>query len=500
VKPPPSLSKKITVGYYLVAAMVALAALLTWHELASLEHKVRLGEQTTELQDIVLEIRRFERNFFLHRQPADLRENRSMLGHANAYLKTHRAAFAAIETPATLARLQALLATYAQRMTGYAATPAADARGLDEAEQAVRETGREIIAIAGDITQTERRVVQATLQRFRLLLVIGILVMGTLVVLLSRGIARRIVSPLKAMESRVDNLSRVKTGRMAPPTDDSEIVSVTNAVNHMLGELEARQHHLVRSEKLASLGTLLAGVAHELNNPLSNISTSCQILLEEWDETDDRERRNYLQQIDAQCNRARDIVNALLDFARPRDFRWQRVPLRQLVLQTLQFMRGDLAAGVTAQCDIEEAVAVAGDPQRLQQVLINLLKNAAQAVGGEGTIVVSSHAATVRAGDESSQSPFGGCPLSGDVIDITVTDSGPGIAPEVVTRVFDPFFTTKDVGKGMGLGLFVSHEIVEQHDGCIAVTTGEHGTTFHVRLPAATQLPHYLNAASPAQS
>jgi C4-dicarboxylate-specific signal transduction histidine kinase len=295
VKPPPSLSKKITVGYYLIAAMVILAALLTWFELASLENKVRLGEQTTELQDIALEIRRFERNFFLHRQPADLRENRAMLGRANAHLETHRAAFAAIDSPATLARLQALLATYAQRMTGYAATPAADVRGLDAAEQAVRETGREIIAIAGDIAQTERRVVQATLQRFRLLLLIGIVAMGTLVVLLSRGIARRIVSPLKAMESRVDNLSRVKTGRMAPPTDDSEIVSVTNAVNHMLGELEARQHHLVRSEKLASLGTLLAGVAHELNNPLSNISTSCQILLEEWDEIDAGERRNYLQ-------------------------------------------------------------------------------------------------------------------------------------------------------------------------------------------------------------
>jgi signal transduction histidine kinase len=246
----------------------------------------------------------------------------------------------------------------------------------------------------------------------------------------------------------------------------------------------------VRTEKLASLGTMLSGVAHELNNPLSNISTSCQILLEEWDEAaDDATRRMLLGQIDEQCERARNIVRSLLDFARPGPFQAERVVLQPLLEQTLRFIRGEVPAGVDISCSVAEDIAVAGDPQRLQQVFLNLVKNAVQALPGSGRVSITAQARRIDGETARSLAPHTGCPLEGEVVDVAIADNGPGIPAEVLPRIFDPFFTTKDVGKGMGLGLFITYEIIEEHDGCLAVTTDPGGgTTFHLRLLAASML------------
>lgn len=484
----PSLSRKITVGYYLIVALIIGMAAITFYELASIEAKVRLGERTTELQDATLEIRRFERNFFLHRQSADQKENRLAVIRARTYLDQNLDGFAAIENPISLMRLSELLEIYEQRMTAYAAAAARADSALDAAESDVRKAGRELVAIANEMATTETKAVRAALNGFRLLLVAGIAAIAILIVVMSREIAHRIVVPLKTMEKNVEAISLKKSGLLEPPTRDREIVAITNAFNHMLHELELRQNHVIRAEKLASLGTMLSGVAHELNNPLSNISTSCQILLEEWKETDDATRSMYLNQIDEQCDRARHIVRSLLAFARHRDFRRERVPLQELVTQTLQFVRGDVPVGVAVQCDIPDTIAVAGDSQRLQQALLNLLKNAVEALSGDGLVMVSAQTKNSRAEAERGKALFAGCPLDGEVVDISISDNGPGIPADVLPRIFDPFYTTKDVGKGMGLGLFITHEVIEEHDGCIAVTTDGNGTTFHIRLPSAVTL------------
>ena len=484
----PSLSRKITLGYYAIALLIIVAAAATFFEFSALETKVSLGERTAELLENTLEIRRYERNYFLHRQTADYEENRRHVALAREFLDRNHRGFAAIESPATLSRFRDLLGVYGEHMAAYAAL-ATSGKRVAAAERRVRTAGKNIVAIAGDMAAAEKTVVRNSLATFRSVLVLVIAVLAIMILLMSRAIARRIVGPLKAMELSVGAVSGGATGLLKAPTADREIVSITEAFNHMLRELELRQKHLVHSEKLASMGTMLSGVAHELNNPLSNISTSCQILLEEWHEADAETRKTLLMQIDEQCERARNIVRSLLDFARSRNFRSERVALRPLLEQTLAFVRGEVPTGAAVSCNVPDDLAVMGDTQRLQQAFLNLIKNAVQVVPQEGRVTISAVAAQISGGNARVEPPFSGCHLHGAVVDVSIADDGPGIAAEVLPRIYDPFFTTKDVGKGMGLGLFITHEIIEEHDGCLAVTTGAGvGTTFHIRLPAAAKL------------
>ncbi len=277
---------------------------------------------------------------------------------------------------------------------------------------------------------------------------------------------------------------------MAIGSRDREIVSLTNALNRMLRERELHERHLIQSEKLASLGTLLSGVAHELNNPLSNISTSAQILAEEMGTgTGNCELAGELVgQIGEQTDRARNIVRSLLEFSRDREFRKEPLLLRPLVEETVRFLKGQIPPGVSVEVAVPAEITLLGDRQRLQQVFLNLVKNAAEAVPPEGGRVVVSARRVPAGGAPEADAALvvHGAGLAGsDVVEIEVLDNGPGIPPEIRKKIFDPFFTTKDVGKGSGLGLFVVYEIVEEHDGSIAVENGiGGGTLFTIRLPA----------------
>jgi two-component system, NtrC family, sensor kinase len=230
-------------------------------------------------------------------------------------------------------------------------------------------------------------------------------------------------------------------------------------------------------------------VAHELNNPLSNVSSSCQILLEELDTADPTQVREWLGQIDAETERARNIVRTLLEFSREGAFRKRRLALRPLVEQTLLLVG---RTGANLALDIPEDLTVDADPQRLQQVLVNLIGNALDAGGPQVRIRLSARVLDAAGFQMPEHSVCGrsGAPIPLDapsgrrLVLITVTDSGPGIAPEVLPRVFDPFFTTKEVGHGSGLGLYVSQEIIDQHGGCIGVSSRPGtGAVFTIALP-----------------
>jgi signal transduction histidine kinase len=299
-------------------------------------------------------------------------------------------------------------------------------------------------------------------------------------------LSRMVVRPLKHMEESMEAVANGRRDQIDIPSADREIVSLTHAFNHVLQELELRQKHLVRSEKLASLGTLLSGVAHELNNPLSNISSSCQILMEEGEGADHEFGREMLAQIDEQTIRARNIVRSLLDFARDREFKREALPLAGLVAETLRFIKGQVPSRVSVVTDIPADIEIQGDKQRLQQVFLNLIKNALEALEGAGEIAIR---AVRRGTAQAEESPgsfkfLAQCNPAEEAVEIEIRDNGHGIPPEVLPRIFDPFFTTKDVGKGSGLGLFVVYEIIEEHGGCIAAESEQgKGTAFHIRLP-----------------
>jgi two-component system NtrC family sensor kinase len=477
-----SLRQRISVGYAAIAVLILLASALTFGELRVLEARVSLGDRMSDIFDGAMEIRRFERNYFLHRQEADYAENLRYVKAVRDLLQRNQADFRSLESPGRIDLLRAALDRYEQAMAGYVA-----AGGDGAAEERVRASGKALVAIADDLATGERRAVQSSLASFRTLLVVSIGGLVVVIVLLGQGLARRVVLPLRALQEGADAVSRGERQNLTTPSRDRELVSVVDAFNHMLRELEVRQRHLVRAEKLASLGTMLSGVAHELNNPLSNISLSCQILLEELGSLEAAAQKAYLAQIDGQTERARRIVRSLLDFARDREFAKAPVSLRELVAQTVGFIRGEVPARVAIAIDVPEDIVLVADKQRLQQAFLNLLRNAVEALDGAGRVSVTARRHRVAAAEDGPLAAAG-CQLQGEVVDVVVADDGPGIPPKVLPRIFDPFFTTKDVGRGMGLGLFIVYEVIEEHDGCIAATSepGE-GAAFHVRLPLATE-------------
>ncbi len=487
-----SLSQKITLGYlgyYLVAALIVGLSLFTYIELRVIDSKIRSGERVAELFDATLEIRRFEKNYFLYGQQSDYRESLRYVAKARDLLADKGAAFAALASPAELAALRASLERYAGLMGEYGRLGAEGASRASRLESAIRTVGKGVLNSAEGMARTERRLIQSALDRFRVTLLFAIAFLSILMTGLGWALSRMVVRPLRHMESCVEAVSAGKLDKLPIPSGDREVVSITTAFNHMLGELELRQKRLLRSEKLASLGTMLSGVAHELNNPLSNISSSCQILMEELEGSDVDTQKMFLGQIDEQTERARNIVRSLLDFARDRESRREPVPLGALVGETLRFLRGQVPPGVAVNLEIPEGIVVSGDRQRLQQAFLNLLKNALEAVGPSGRISIKASARSLD-GEGAASGPAGNyrfmgkCYVGRDVVDVEIHDTGPGIPEEILPRIFDPFFTTKDVGQGMGLGLFIVHEVLEEHDGCISVDTGPGGgTTFFVRLP-----------------
>ena len=234
--------------------------------------------------------------------------------------------------------------------------------------------------------------------------------------------------------------------------------------------LKKRSEQLIQARKLASLGILTSGVAHELNNPLNNISTSIQIVLEELEEDNIEFKRNKLLEAEKQVERARDIVKALLEFSRYKSLSFKRVQFINLVEKAISFIKREFLPEIRIHMNVPEDIEVNLDPQRIIQVLINLILNGVQAMTGGGVL-------TIKAWE--------GMEDDAKMLYFQVQDTGYGISKQDIDKIFDPFFTTKDVGRGSGLGLSISHSIIEQHKGRIDIESipGEK-TKFTVILPS----------------
>ncbi|QKT02530.1 HAMP domain-containing histidine kinase [Ectothiorhodospiraceae bacterium 2226] len=486
-----SLRAKIRWAY--ASLLVVLIVLVAWllADLRAVEDRVAQGQAVSQFLDTVLEMRRFEKNYFLYGEPEDYREFRRLAVEVGVFMTARGEELGLVATPERLQEISRDLARYRQAMAQYAETVVGGGAVPEALVTAIRNEGRALTDVAERKASRERELLQKALQRARTQLLIALVLLAGLAVAVGQGLSRAVIRPLRTMERHMGELGEGRLRRLDEHASDSEIASLARAFNHVLDELERRRRSLVQSEKLASLGTLLSGVAHELNNPLANISSSCQILREELPELDPAFAQELLRQIDEQGERARLIVLALLDFAREREPVRVPVALLPLLERTLTFLRGSIPAGVALDVEVPGQLCVIGDPQRLQQVFLNLVKNALDATAerGGGRVLVQAQPARDTAPDDPALAGMDSCTAGGGAaVDVFVRDAGPGIPPELLPRIFDPFFTTKPPGGGSGLGLFVSYEIVERHGGCLGVSSraGE-GATFVVRLPACLE-------------
>jgi two-component system NtrC family sensor kinase len=489
-----SIRHKITFGYYAGAVVIVGLSLFTVIELWYIEKKVQFEEVISEFFDTTLEIRRFEKNFFLYEHKEDYRENMKYVDKAQEILDKHLEEYKRLDAFSQLNSIREGIRKYKQLMEQFALL---DRRYIGRKlalEKAIREKGKEIITVAEDISKTERKRLQLLLNNIQRVLVFSFLILSALGIIIGQVLSRMIVRPLKSLEEKMKLITEGRLETVSINSKDREIVSLTSAFNKMLKELELRRKHLVQREKLASLGTLLSGVAHELNNPLSNISSSCQILSEEIEDTDMEYKKELLSQVDEQTDRAKNIVRSLLEFSRDKEFKKEKVTLRKLFEETLLLIKGEIPTKVDIVLDVPGDIAISADKQRLEQAFLNLIKNAIQSIDGEGSVSIKAWKQSFRQTQGEGAEPCnypryrgkctGKCPFDEDTVDIEITDTGEGIPPGALTKIFDPFFTTKDVGKGSGLGLFIVQEILEEHGGCIGVDSevGK-GTTFLIRLP-----------------
>ena len=287
--------------------------------------------------------------------------------------------------------------------------------------------------------------------------------------LVTYTLTRQVSNPLRRF---VGYTERIADGDFSPILPvrryRDEFSRLAVAINQMLFRLKDREAQLARTSRMAAVGTLTAGIAHELNNPLNNISLNAEALHEGLSNYTDEQKLKMLADVVSQVERASATVRNLLDFTRV-----EKPVLISLSVEDVVREARRLVANEAEINRVEFSLAlppdlprVRGNPRDLQQVFLNLFLNAIQAMPNGGLLTVQGKTSEDR------------------VIEVDVTDTGVGIAEENIGSVFDPFFTTKEVGSGSGLGLAVSYGIIEKHNGTITVRSkvGE-GTTFVVRLP-----------------
>ncbi len=235
-------------------------------------------------------------------------------------------------------------------------------------------------------------------------------------------------------------------------------------------ELENTQIQLLQSEKMASLGKLAAGVAHQLNNPLGGITLFSRLMLEEYELPEGA--LQDLNRILKDAERCRDTVKELLEFARQTRHEMRPLDINRAINRTLFLLENQaLFQNITIDRQLSDAVpTVQGDAQQLNHMFMNIILNAAQAMEGHGTLTL-----ITRLGE------------TGDRVVIEIADTGPGISEDILPHIFEPFFTTKEEGEGTGIGLSLVYGIVENHEGKIrAVNNTPVGTRFIIELPLST--------------
>jgi len=232
-------------------------------------------------------------------------------------------------------------------------------------------------------------------------------------------------------------------------------------------ELKDLQSQLIHSERLASIGQLAAGVAHEINNPLGGILVYSHLLHEDLKE-DDPKGAN-VEKIIKEASRCKDIVKRLLDFARQPEPKVEPTSINVLLEETLSLIKDQaLFHNIKITQKFHPSLPnVMGDSSQLQQAFMNIILNAAEAMDGKGNLIITT--------DTLRDSPF---------LVVSITDNGRGIPPGDIKRLFEPFFTTKKAGHGTGLGLAITARIIERHNGSIEVESklGQ-GATFIIKLP-----------------
>lgn len=471
-----SLRVQINLGFFvafLLAAGVATALVMGIYQI---ESKVSFLEIANDYVMQVEESRRFEKNFFLYGTGLDaalqaIYNARGTLERNNSELTDVLGKRLLSSVLDNIGRYEELLEQLSQLEREGILASKRDKKA--QYEPKLRKQGHKMVSLAHQLLDVEKKAMAQAISRTRNIHIFSVIALLVSMVLIAYFLGSRLLENINRFASYTH---RIAAGNFTPVTPTrkyrDEFTELALSINDMLLELEAHEAALIQSHKIRAIGTLTAGVAHELNNPLNNLTLTTHMLLEDYANLTDEERKEMLHETISEVERAQSIVTNLLEFARESGTRLEPLDLVRIVKDTVNLVRNEVKLAGT-RIDFrptENLPRIHGDRQQLKQVFLNLILNA---------IAASKKGQKIQILVIPADSP--------NEVAVKVIDFGTGIPLEIQDRIFDPFFTTKDTGKGTGLGLSVTQGIIAKHRGRITVDSriGK-GSTFTVILPVTT--------------
>jgi signal transduction histidine kinase len=484
-RPRVSIRRRLSVGFLLWFLLSLGLAIVSIVVISRIRSNLVFMEAASKYTFEIQQARRFEKNFFLY--GTNLADALEHVQSARAILQRESGNIAAVVGPTDFETMAGHLRRYEELMSQL---PDIDQRGetshdspqRNEIEHELREHGAEMVAVAEALVAQEREAVNSMLATSQRIPVAFLAILVLLIIYFATLISRQVLSTLDRM---VGYSRRIADGDFTPITPHKkyydEFSELGVAMNHMMHQLAYRQDLLMKAHKLKAVGTLTAGVAHELNNPINNIILTASMLHEDFKGLSDEECLELINDLVAESERAQKIVRNLLDFARESEVELESHSVADIVEETLRLARNQIKlTKVKVKGEMEETIPpIYGDRQQLEEVFLNLVLNALDAMPDGGTL-------NIKIGNTADR----------ESVAVRVEDTGVGIPKHHLGEIFDPFFTSKKAAKGTGLGLSVSLGIVQKHGGDIQVESEVgRGTVFTVFLPVA-KVPADMNKSS----
>jgi len=456
---------------FLLVASVILASMVLVSRVGTLQEIIdRVSTYALEVEHA----RRYEKNYLLY--GTGLEDAIAQVQAAHNQLRSSSASLRDLIGTRAFAKMEDNLVTYGrflERLLVFRRSHPTDAAEgqRTEMEVDIRRHGAQVVADATDLIDRERLHLRTAIRTSWIVAASSLLFIMLAMVLVTYALARQVGKPLQRF---VGYTQRIANGDFSPILPArryrDEFSHLAVGINRMLFRLKEREAQLARTSRMVAVGTLTAGIAHELNNPLNNIGLNAEALHDGRNAYTADQKQKLLAEIVGQVERASATVRNLLDFTRVEKPVMVSLSLPKVVEEARRLVANE-AAIKHVEFRVEMSAnlpPVQGNPRDLHQVFLNLFLNAIQAMPEGGLIVVRGKATESGA------------------IEVEVVDTGVGIPEEDIDSVFDPFFTTKQVGAGTGLGLFVSLGIMEKHGGGITVRSRPgQGTTFTLRLLSA---------------
>lgn len=456
---------KITLSNIFYVALIGAVYFFVHQNLDLLLARLHFLEVADEVNISLLDMRLSEKNFFLYADKLALTNIKSDIDKIDRTVQSAKISMIQVVGKDRLEQFGLYLKNY-EKLINNLKEP--DAKRAAKQAQ-VRKEGKKLREFSSKLTKLERiktnRVVSGSKIKV-FYFFCGILILNILVSFLAFSNILKSLKQIGGMAKRISEGDFSKVETRSIPKD--ELGSVMRAINSMADELEKREDQIIQSKKLASLGVLTAGVAHELGNPLNNISMIAQTYLELSDELDKKDSIEYMRKVEEQTRRIKQIVQNLLDFSKPKKKDFHKLNINDVIKKSLRLTYNVLhVSGVEAKLDLQDQLPyVLADEDKIQSVFVNLITNAVQAMSPGGVL-------SFRTYYQENENH----------LVIECKDTGHGIPPEIVDHIFDPFFSTKGV-HGTGLGLSVSYGIIKNHRGKMRVKSEVGvGTVFIIELP-----------------